>query len=180
MRVSCDEAGTPLGCTGMQVSAEMRPLASSKAWARVCVSRRAPLSSAAGIVVTSIDCLALVGQPIPQEPRFQHPLTLRWMIDAGMPSAVAPRRNRSLFSFGAVSHGVMLSRRSACANQGASASSVRSANAKRSRQNTSVGGGVRNELVQLTVVEPPTQRPCRMVIALSAVLRAALSWYRLG
>jgi hypothetical protein len=38
------------------------------------------------------------------------------------------------------------------------------------------GLGVRKLLVQLTVVEPPTQRPCRMVMALSAVLRAALSW----
>ena len=36
--------------------------------------------------------------------------------------------------------------------------------------------GVRNELVQLTVVPPPTQRPCRMLIALSRVLRAADSW----
>ena len=35
--------------------------------------------------------------------------------------------------------------------------------------------GVRNELVQFTVVEPPTQRPCRILMALSAVLRAALS-----
>ena len=29
---------------------------------------------------------------------------------------------------------------------------------------------------RIVTVEPPTQRPCRMVIALSAVLRAALSW----
>ena len=39
-----------------------------------------------------------------------------------------------------------------------------------------VAGGVRKLLVQFTVVEPPTQRPCRMLIALSAVLRAADSW----
>ena len=51
---------------------------------------------------------------------------------------------------------------------------------KRSRQNASVSDGVRNELVQLTVVEPPTQRPCRMLMPLSVVLRAALSWYSVG
>ena len=35
---------------------------------------------------------------------------------------------------------------------------------------------MRGQLVQFTVVEPPTQRPCRILIALSSVLRAALSW----
>ena len=43
-----------------------------------------------GIVVTSIDCLALVGQPSPHEPRFQQPLTLRWIAAAAMPSCSAP------------------------------------------------------------------------------------------
>ena len=76
------------------------------------------------MVVTSIDCLALVGQPRPQEPRFQQPFTLRRMAAAGMPSLAAPRRSRSLFSFGATSHGVMFSRRSAWSKYGASASTL--------------------------------------------------------
>jgi hypothetical protein len=134
------------------------------------------LSSAPGIVVTSIDCFAFVGQPMPQEPRFQQPFTLRWITAALMPSLPAPRRSRSLFSFGAVSQGPMFSRCSACANQGAMASAPKSFKPKCCCQWLSVAGGVRKELVQLTVVEPPTQRPCRMLIALSAVLRAALSW----
>ena len=41
-------------------------------------------------------------------------------------------------------------------------------------------GGVRKLDVQLMVVEPPTVRPCRILIALSLVLRAADSWYRAG
>ena len=40
-------------------------------------------------------------------------------------------------------------------------------------QYASVAAGVRKLDVQLTVVPPPTQRPCRMLIALSFVLRAA-------
>jgi hypothetical protein len=47
-------------------------------------------------------------------------------------------------------------------------------------QKSKTSGGVRKLLVQLTVVEPPTQRPCRMLMALSAVLRAADSWYSSG
>src|SRR5205085_10262957 len=126
------------------------------------------------------DCLAFVGQPMPHEPRFQHPFTLRWITADAMPSLSAPRRSNSLFSFGAVSHGPMFSRRSACSNHGAIAASVISPRPKCSRQYCRVGDGVRKELVQLTVVEPPTQRPCRMLIALSALLRVALSWYSDG
>src|SRR5207248_1552765 len=120
-------------------------------------------------------CLAFVGQPMPQEPRFQHPFTLRWITAAGMPSFSAPRRSRSLFSLGAVSQAPIFKRRSACANHGAIASSVSSVSPNCRRQYASVADGVRNELVQLTVVEPPTHRPCRMLMALSAVLRVALS-----
>ena len=67
------------------------------------------------MVVTSMDCLALVGQPSPHEPMFQQALTLREMVAAGIPSLAAPRRNKSLFSLGAASQGVMFSRCSACA-----------------------------------------------------------------
>ena len=74
----------------------------------------------------------------------------------------------------------MLRRCSACVNQGDRASSVMPLRANRSRQNASVSLGVRNELVQLTVVDQPTQRPCRIEIALSAVCRLALSWYSAG
>lgn len=49
---------------------------------RICVARAptticAPASSAAGIVVTSCDCLALSGQPLPHWPVLPQPLTLR-------------------------------------------------------------------------------------------------------
>ena len=37
-------------------------------------------------------------------------------------------------------------------------------------------GGVRNEDVQLTVVPPPTLRPCRIMIARSSVARLPCSW----
>ena len=40
----------------------------------------------------------------------------------------------------------------------------------------SVRAGVRKLEVQFTVVPPPTQRPCRIVIDLSVVCRAELSW----
>ena len=52
--------------------------------------------------------------------------------------------------------------------------------AKAGLQVVIVEEGVRNELVQFTVVDPPTQRPWRMLIALSSVFRAALSWYSDG
>ncbi len=117
----------------------------------------------------SIDCLAFVGHPMPQEPRFQQSFTLRGMTAAVMPSLAAPRRSRSLFSLGAMSQGPMFSRRSACANQGAIASGDISDKPKCRCQWASVASGVRNELVQLTVVEPPTQRPCRMAIDWSLV-----------
>jgi hypothetical protein len=112
---------------------------------------------------------------MPQEPRSQ-PFTLRWIVGAVMPSRAAPRRSNSLFSFGGISQVPTFRRRSACWNHGASTSELKSDRPNRSRQWSSVDCGVRNELVQLTVVEPPTQRPCRMLMALSAVLRAALSW----
>ena len=59
------------------------------------------------------------------------------------------------------------------ANQGASAASVSSPRPCRARQCPRVSGGARKLVVQLTVVEPPTARPWRMVMALSLVLRAA-------
>ncbi len=97
-----------------------------------------------------------------------------------MPSFAAPRASVWLFALGATVHGAIDRRASMRSNHGviASASKPRRPNSR--SQNASVAGGVRNELVQLTVVPPPTQRPCRMVIALSAVLRLADSWYRSG
>ena len=75
-----------------------------------------------------------------------------------------PRRDRRARSSMRSNHGA-----SAVGGELAPGRSVR-------RQYASVGSGVRKLDVQLTVVEPPTQRPCRMVIALSSVLRAADSW----
>ena len=117
---------------------------------------------------------------MPHDPRFQQPLTLRAIAAEAMPSLAAPRRSRSLFSLGGTSQGPMLSLRSAWSKYGANASLLRLPRPKCSRQYFNVASGVRKELVQFTVVEPPTQRPCRMLIALSSVLRPALSWYRLG
>src|SRR5512141_3221324 len=97
-----------------------------------------------------------------------------------MPSAAAPRASASLFAFGAMSHGATDSRASTRANHGASSSTEYPGSRSTSAQYASVEGGVRNELVQLTVVLPPTHRPWRMLIALSLVLRAAESWYRSG
>ena len=176
-----EDAAAPLDLTGPHSSACTLPLARSKRTARVSTSSVAPASSAAGMVVTSIDCLALVGQPMPHEPRFQQPLTLRGIAAAAMPSLAAPRRSRSLFSLGGASHGAdgagaLRPARSTAPARRCRSSPGRSARASGRR----VATGVRNELVQFTVVEPPTQRPCRMVMALSSVLRPALSWYSEG
>jgi hypothetical protein len=43
-------------------------------------------------------------------------------------------------------------------------------------QCASTRAGVRKLEVQLTVVPPPTQRPCRIVMPLSCVWRPADSW----
>ena len=81
-------SAVPLALTPTQSSATTRwPCHARGVAARVSTSSVAPRSSAAGIVVTSIDCLALVGQPRPHEPRFQQPLTLRRIAAAGMPSS---------------------------------------------------------------------------------------------
>src|SRR4029079_2698656 len=84
----------------------------------------------------------------------------------------------ALLALGATLHGAMPSRSSTRANQGARPGSSNPFSPYADCQCASVVTGVRNELVQLTVVPPPTHRPCRMLIALSAVLRAADSWYR--
>ena len=117
-------ATAPLSCTPTQRSACTLPEARSSFSARVCTSSVAPLSSAAGMVVTSMDCLALVGQPMPQEPRFQQPCTLRRIDSTGMPSLTAPERSSSLFSLGGTCHDDTLSLRSACSKYGSSACSL--------------------------------------------------------
>ena len=104
------------------------------------------------------------------------PLTLRRIVPVGIPIAAAPRANASLFAFGAKSHGAMDRRVSMRANQGARSSTANPSRCSACAQYASVAGGVRNELVQLTVVPPPTHRPWRMLMALSLVLRAAESW----
>ena len=166
----------PLGCTATQRRAWALPPLITNCSARVSTNSVAPLSRAAGMVVTSIDCLALVGQPKPHDPRLQQPLTLRAMAAEEMPSLSAPRRSRSLFSLGGTSQGVTLSRRSASSKYGSRAARSKSLRPKCCCQWLSVGSGVRKELVQFTVVEPPTQRPCRMETPLSVVLRLPLSW----
>ena len=87
-----------------------------------------------------------------------------------MPSAAAPRASAALFALGATVHGAIDSRCSIRANHGASSAAPKPAQAVRALPvRRASRRGVRNELVQLTVVPPPTQRPCRMLIALSRV-----------
>src|SRR5262245_24574513 len=107
---------------------------------------------------------------------FQQPLTLRRIAPVDIPSFAPPRASAALFSFGGTVHSRIASRSSIRSNQGASDTAERSARPRRSRQYASVGAGVRKLDVQFTVVDPPTQRPWRMVIALSSVFRAADSW----
>jgi hypothetical protein len=98
------------------------------------------------------------------------------MAAAGSPSFSQPRRRMSLFSLGGTGQGAIDSRSSMRANHGASSASPVRAMPCASRQCARVRAGVRKLEVQLTVVEPPTLRPCRMVMALSAVWRPADSW----
>jgi hypothetical protein len=107
---------------------------------------------------------------------FQQPLTLRRMVPVAMPSFAAPRARSALFSFGGTVHARIASRSSIRSNQGASAAGEMSVRPTWSCQYARVASGVRKLDVQFTVVEPPTQRPWRMVIALSRVFRAADSW----
>ncbi|KFB72641.1 MAG: hypothetical protein AW09_002163 [Candidatus Accumulibacter phosphatis] len=95
------------------------------------------------------------------------------MTPTGMASFSPPTTSTWLFGFGGVSQGRTHSLCSITANQELIewALSCRKPNWRCQKSKTS--GGVRKLLVQFTVVEPPTQRPCRMLIALSAVLREA-------
>src|SRR4029450_598484 len=111
---------------------------------------------------------------------FQQPFTLRRIAAAGMPIFRAPRASASLFALGATSQGVVDRRVSIRVNHGARSSTPYPESPNSRCQNASLAGGVRKQLVQLTVVPPPTQRPWRMLIALSRVLRAADSWYNSG
>ncbi len=93
-----------------------------------------------------------------------------------MPIFAAPRASTALFSLGGTSQGAIDRRASIRAKYGASSADDSPSTPCSFAHCRSVTCGVRNELVQLTVVLPPTQRPCRMPIALSAVLRPADSW----
>ncbi len=82
----------------------------------------------------------------------------------------------SLFSLGGTGHGAIDNCSSMRANHGSSSASPKPFSPCASRQKASVRGGVRKLEVQLTVVEPPTERPCMMVTPLSFVRRPADSW----
>ncbi|MNL15084.1 hypothetical protein D3C87_1360550 [compost metagenome] len=62
------------------------------------------------------------------------------------------------------------------ANHGAMSASLWPVTACSLAQCASVRGGVRKLDDQLTVVLPPTERPCSTAMAPSAVARAAASW----
>ena len=128
--------------------------------------------------MTSIDCLALVGQPMPQEPRFQQPFTLRLIIGArdaqrgGAPGCAAVRCCRSAPSARADIEAPLGLLEPGHERLVAVVGEAELRLPMRER-----GTGVRNELVQLTVVEPPTQRPLQDVDRLVGRLaRRAFSW----
>src|SRR5262245_37590211 len=104
---------------------------------------------------------------------FQQARTLRRIISTLMPSASEPRRKAALLGLGGTAQGAMPRRRSILSNQDARSASPKPASLYSSAQWARVAAGVRKLDVQCTVVLPPTQRPCRMLIARSLVLRAA-------
>ena len=151
------------------------PWANSSARARV--TRVAPRSSAAGTVVIEHRLLRVDRAAHAAVAEIPAALDVAAIAADWMPSAAAPRASASLFAFGGTFHGAMPSL--ALHRARTTARDPRSANPSSPNarcQYARVVSGVRNELVQLTVVPPPTQRPCRMPIALSRVLRAADSW----
>src|SRR5690554_8185200 len=83
------------------------------------------------MVVISAPCLALVGQPTPQYPRFQQPLTLRGIICQLKPSFSHPCRKMPVLRLGAVSLGAMEWRGSPPSDQGAMASGLTPSRPKR-------------------------------------------------
>ncbi len=74
----------------------------------------------------------------------------------------------------------MCSRFSMASQWGISAASVNPFTPNWSRQRSSTGRGVRNDVHQFTVVPPPTLRPWRMRTDWSSVARFPISWYRCG
>src|SRR3546814_18166508 len=68
--------------------------------ARARSSSAPPLSSVAGIVVTSIDCLTLVGPPMPQYTSFPPPHHLRGLPCQPYPTYSQPFTNPPLLAFG--------------------------------------------------------------------------------
>ena len=75
------------------------------------------------------------------------------------------------------SHSITSRRFSICSNQGFISSTLWPTTSHSEAQNFSVGAGVRKLEVQLTVVDPPTERPCNTAMAPSEVARAPPSWY---
>src|SRR5690554_71410 len=124
-----------------------------------------------------MDCLALVGQPTPQYPRFQQPRTLRGITFQSKPSFAAPSFSTALFLFGLTCQGSTPKRSSILANQGAISSLLMPFTPNSFAQCSSVCSGVRKLEVQLITVVPPTQRPCKIDIEPSLLIRPALSWY---
>jgi hypothetical protein len=92
------------------------------------------------------------------------------------PSFSQPALSRLLLALGSPGQAWMLRRFSARSNQGAISASDMPFTPCTSPQCFRVSGGVRKLEVQFTVVEPPTARPCRMVMLPSFVVRAAPSW----
>jgi hypothetical protein len=86
------------------------------------------------------------------------------MASAGCPASRATAQ-QFVVLVGRHQPGPMFSRVSACWKVGGQRPRRCNPSGRSARcQKASVAGGVRKELVQLTVVEPPTQRPCRMVM----------------
>src|SRR5699024_2555872 len=94
------------------------------------------------------------------------------------PSFSAPLANTELLALGAWRQGATPKRCSICVNHGAISSALAPFTPCLSAQCLRVCAGVRKLDVQLTVVEPPTERPCSTAMAPSEVARPPASWYR--
>ena len=147
--------------------------------ARTSANRRAPAARAAGTYTSAAARRAPYRHPSPQKPERTQPCALIFNADALHPSARAPSSSRRLGG--------------ECASSGTTrvcvSSSMRSNTGARSAgriptvpcaaaHSSSTQSGVRSITSQLTVVLPPTARPCSMGCARSSVARAPASAYR--
>src|SRR5690606_26727741 len=103
------------------------------------------------------------------------PYTTLFRSCQSMPSEVAPRLRTALLGLAGICQRATLRRCSMVSNQGAISALLMPCTPNSLAQCCSVGSGVRKLEVQLITVVPPTQRPCRIDMAPSLLIRPALS-----